>query len=184
MKNALLLVLIALVLIGCGSAKNDAISGSNSEGFDDLKVLAESGRFKFNAEVMYPLETQDIANTANNVLGRFGNDGSYVGLKSGYFFKIKNDSIIAKLPYIGEMQRVTSYGKTDNSGIILNNPIKNYSIDSTKQKHLKIKFETSNENESYNILVKLFPSKTADVVINGSNRSIIRYRGPVTPIKD
>ncbi|MEO1031532.1 MAG: DUF4251 domain-containing protein [Bacteroidota bacterium] len=182
MKTRILISVLCFVVLSCAGSKSEAELAEKQKSYEQLKSLVASGTYQFNAEVLYPQETQDVANTANALLGNFGNEGSYVGLKPGYFLKIQNDSAMAKLPYIGEIRRVNSYGKSDNAGIIFNSPIKDYAAESTKRMGMRVKLETKDLLESYDVVIKLYSNYTADVTINSSNRSIIRYKGVIVPI--
>ncbi|WP_299362098.1 DUF4251 domain-containing protein [Winogradskyella sp.] len=184
MITRFLIGFLALGLLSCGGSKSDRVPASKVESYDQLSTLIESGAYQFNPEILYPQETQDVANAANALLGYFANDGAYVTVKPGYFLKIENDSAIAKLPYIGEMTRGNSYGKIDNTGIEFNSLIKDYIVRVNKRAEIVIKFETKGLLESYDVILKLFPNHTSDLMINSSNRSMVRYQGKIVSVTD
>ncbi|MFP4846708.1 DUF4251 domain-containing protein [Winogradskyella sp. PE311] len=175
-----LLTFLTLILLSCGSSKSNVELAEESKAFDELKRLVESGRFQFDAEVLYPLQTMDVINVSNKLLRNTGNNGGRVSLSTGYKIKIKNDSAIANLPYVGEVRISNAYINGDDVGINFNNIIRDYNIDASKG--LKVKFIVKDKVESYDIIMKLYADKTADVNIISSHRTSAKYRGRIIPL--
>lgn len=176
------ILLITLLLLSCGSTKNEAELMADSKAYSELKSLVETGNFEFKAEVLYPIQTMDAIRVTNRLLRNTGNSGTRVNLDKGHGIKFMNGSANADLPFIGEVRISNSYMNSDDTGITFDNVIENYRIE--EDKNLKVKFNVSNKTENFEVIMKFFPDKTADVNIVSSHRTSVKYRGSILPLKD
>jgi hypothetical protein len=177
MKMTFLIVVVITLILGCGSSKTEAELAAETKAYNDLKTIVESGAFEFKAEVLYPFQTIGVLQVTNKLLQNTGNTAARVNLATGYNLVIKNDSAIANLPYIGERRTGGSYFNDNNVGISFNDTVEDYSIKDSK--NINIEFSISDKAESYNITMKLYMDKSAEVNVNSSHRTSVRYRGTI-----
>lgn len=165
-------VIICGTLISCGSTKN-IMSVTQREVFN--KAIMDKD-FTIELEVMEPFVTNTIAQISNQIFQNTGNTANRVNIRSqGYTIKIKNDSIIANLPYVGERQMGGGYDNL-NIGINIKDTYKEYQI-SQDEKFTNIVMQAKNATESYNIRIAISDSGYTRVHFFSSQRNTISYTG-------
>jgi hypothetical protein len=102
----------------------------------------------------------------------------------GYKLQFKNDSIITRLPYIGERQMGSGYNNLD-AGIIVDGPITNYQekTDSKKGETI-ITMDAMNGAESYSIQLTVQQYGFTRVNVNSSQRNSIAYSGKLVFVEE
>lgn len=179
MKKLIFTVIISVFFFSCGSSKSEAELAAETKAFSEIRTLIDSGNFEFNADVMYPLQTMAVMQVSNKLLRNTGNNGGRVSLATGYKLKIKNDSAIANLPFIGEKRMGNAYINGDDVGIIFKDKMQDYKIDNSDG--LELTFNVNSKVESYEVIMKFFADRSADVNIISSHRTSVKYRGRVRP---
>jgi hypothetical protein len=93
------------------------------------------------------------------------------------------DSISAYLPYFGERRVSGGYGA--NTDISFNGRVKGYEIVRDSLKHTyKIDFRMEQNTEVYDVHLTVFPSRNANLSLNSTQRSTIRYDGVVQELTE
>jgi len=181
MKFNVFLVLIASMLMGCTSSKKVIAPTAKSEA---LEALIEKGTFSIESDWAYPLTTASFNAIANSgLLAPGSNPGSISLVGNTNYVKIYGDSISMHLPFYGERRLPGQYG-TNQGGIICECKAENYVVtkNEKKQQHT-IKFRAISKNESYQVILTLFPNWESSIVVNSSHRTSMRYRGTVSAIE-
>ena len=176
MKNLFFLTCLVLLLIGCNSARNVVVDETKAK---ELAQMIESKNFKFIAQTASPIATREmnqltfllpIGSTANRILLNGGED----------YFKTIGDSISIEMAYFGTRQMGGPY-EGNRTGIDLHVKPKLYEVKYHERKKIySIKYRAYDSRESFNMVLKIFPSKKAELYVNTSHRTAINYDGFVT----
>ncbi|WP_396637761.1 DUF4251 domain-containing protein [Maribacter sp. R77961] len=175
------LIVVLVVLLGCSSTKKTNV---NPEELAAFKRFVENGRFEFNATAAFPLQTQAFTSVANSGLLQPGSNSGRIDLTGNpSYIKIMGDSISAYLPYFGERRVSGGYGA--NTDISFNGRVKDYEIVRDSLKHTyKIDFRMEQNTEVYDVHLTVFPSRNANLSLNSTQRSTIRYDGVVQELTE
>ena len=96
------------------------------------------------------------------------------------YFKMIGDSISVDMAYYGTRQMGGPY-EFNRTGIQINVKPKLYEAKYDERKKIyRLKYRAHDNRESFNIVVKIFPSLKAEMYINTSHRTAINYNGFVT----
>ncbi|WP_299010206.1 DUF4251 domain-containing protein [uncultured Tenacibaculum sp.] len=175
MKRFVFFISIVFVLLSCASSKN-----VTQAEIDNLKALIESKTFEIESEWAEPQATFAMTQIANAGMLPSGSSAGNINLiGNANFFKMKNDTVAAYLPYFGERQAGGSYGGTD-IGIEFEGVPKDLVVSEDKENSYKISFKIKDKNtttESYNVIVRVYPSLSSTIYVNSTQKNSIRYRG-------
>lgn len=181
MKRFCLFILVfAFLFSACKSSKN-SVTPQQVESFNNLVASRE---FTIESDWAYPQVTNAMSQVLNSQLLAPGNNASAINLiGNANFLTIKGDSVTSYLPYFGERQMQVAYGGTD-SAIQFNGLMEDYQVKNDKNNRKIISFKAkSNNTESFNVTITLFPNLNAQMSLNGASRFIIQYSGNVEPIE-
>lgn len=184
--NHFWLIPLTLVLFwSCSSSRDVGGSTSKESQLNELKELLATKSFKFVAETAHPMQTYAVTQVTNALLRNTGNTAGTIFLTgSGDYIKIAGDSVTAELSYFGELRLVSSIDHRD-SGINFNAEHQNFMITETKKrKALNLEFDIGTKTDMYNIVMLIYPSKRANIVVNSSNRTSIRYSGEIVVLDE
>lgn len=176
-KIGVLLVLTGLFL-GCGAAQKT---------FETNTVLDEmisQKRFEIQAKSAQPMVTRAMSDIALSGLIAPGNTINRIDLNgSGYFLRVKGDSVSANLAYYGERQMGGGYN--NNPGIVFEGVPETLEIikDELKQNYT-IKFTLNEKSENFMVVATAARNLTGTISITSSHRSRIRYMGDVEALKE
>lgn len=177
-----LIVLMAGMIIGCGTASNTISSQSQVKQLDEL---VSSKSFQIQSNWAMPLMTRSMNSISNAGLLPVGSSGSQINLiGNSNFFKVEGDTISAYLPYYGERHMGGGYTNNDNA-IQFKGVPKNYEVTEDKKTGSKeISFTINNRTESFRVFITLSPNLSSNINVNSTERFSIRYRGEVEPISN
>jgi len=131
----------------------------------ETKTLINSRIFAFEGEWVTPSGGGSI-----NLIGNTN------------YLKVSKDSVNAYLPYFGVVHSGIGYG---GGGLKFNAPMKNYKVEfNDKKKRIRIKFESKNSSERFDVVLSVFYGGNASLSITGSHRSNISYQGKVSSVKE
>ena len=144
-----------------------------------LTELIENKNLKFVAETASPIAQREI-NQLTFLLPQ-GSSPNRILLTGGEdYFKMIGDSISVDMAYYGTRQMGGPY-EFNRTGIHLNVKPKLYEAKYDERKKIyRLKYKAHDNRESFNIVVKIFPSMKAEMYINTSHRTAINYNGFVT----
>lgn len=171
MKNsAIILLLAAMALTGCGASSSSAESGQASSRQDkkaaELDVFAsmvERGSFLFTARTTSPT------------------GGRTIQLTSEYTMKAKEGMYEANLPYFGRAYSA-SYG--GDGGIEFRGEPENLQVSRNDRKNtLSLSFRIKSGNDQYNVSLEIGASGYGTLTINSQNRANISYYGLVSELR-
>lgn len=143
----------------------------------------EERSIQVQADWAIPLMTQGMAQVANSGLLMPGSNAGRINLMgNSNYFRIKGDSLFISLPYFGERQMGGGYG---NSNVGINYEGKPFSFEVRPEKDRYIlEIDVKDQLEVYRFNLFLFPSGKADINVNSSHRTSIRYSGQIIPNED
>ena len=97
------------------------------------------------------------------------------------YFRVEGDSLSVYLPYFGERQMGGGYGNTD-AGIAFSGRPTSYKVSKDdSEKNFRIEIQATHKIETLRFYLTLFPSGQADINVNSSHRTSIRYAGRILP---
>lgn len=167
--------ILALVLFSCVTSKK-----TNTASSDLLNNIVAEKSFDIKLQFAQPRTTSSYNKVANAGLLPPGSSAGQVNITGNTsYFKVKNDSVFAHLPYFGERFMGSGYGNGDGS-IEFEGIAKNIEIINNKTGSYNMNFsinDKKNTTENYNVFVKLYNNQNASIIINSSQRSGIRYSG-------
>ena len=184
--NHVWIILLTLVLfLCCSSTRNVGANTSQESQLNELKEVLATKSFKFIAETAHPMQTYAVTQVTNALLRNTGNTAGTIFLTgSGDYIKIVGDTVTAEMSYFGELRIVSSIDQRDN-GINFNGEPLNFVITKhKKRKALNLEFDVSTKTEMFNIVMQIYPSKRANIVVNSSNRTSIRYVGEIVVLDE
>ncbi|PKQ46996.1 DUF4251 domain-containing protein [Confluentibacter flavum] len=177
MQKILLIGTIMMVLVACGS-------GSPKYGDNTSKVLdnmIENKSFEIISSSAQPLMTAAMQQLGNAGVFVNGSTAGNINLTTNAnYLRMKNDSVMADLPFYGERQFGGGYNNA--SGIEFEGIPNNLQIKKVKDLDYEISFDIHDKNsntENYQVYIKLFPNLSSSMVIRSTNRSNIQFRGQV-----
>ena len=183
MKTRILTLFAVLLFFCCGSSKTEAELAAEANAYNDLKSLVAKKNLKFDAEVAYPFQTNDVITVTNALMRQTENANGRFSLSANEdYLEIRQDSSEAKLSYFGEL-RNASYADSRDTAIEFDNVVEEFNVlENDKKKTITISYKVRNETEQFNVKMLLFPNGKANVAIYGSNRTTIRYNGSIEDI--
>ena len=123
---------------------------------------------------------------ANANLNPPGSSGNRFNLANNInYFEMKGDSVMAYLPYFGEIQFGGDHYSNQGTAIEFKGVPKDLTIEKNEKKeHYEIGFQVDNVTETFQVNIKLFPSMKSQMTINSNRRFVIRYDGKVEALPE
>ncbi len=176
------LLFIAILSVGCGSTSS-VKEDSNKIQF--LTKTVEEGHYEITSSWAFPLMTQGLNSLANSGLFMPGSNANRIDLMGNInHLTVKGDSVSVSLPYFGERRMGGGYGNDDN-GISFNGIPDTYYIEWDKKKNrYEVKMEVRQKTETLQFIITVFPSLKADINVNSTHRTSIRYSGDLRAISE
>ena len=174
-RHCFVFLLLMILSLSCKTAKS---------GLDDLTITELENKVSeklmlFRAESALPLLSTDVMQVNSALLTRRGDSPSRIMLDGNNYLKIKGDSTEAELPFYGEI-RVADYSYGKNSSIEFSDTYTDFSLSIKKNKRLIIKLDVESQEDSYDVMLEIYPNKSANLTITGTKRTQMRYMGNVT----
>ncbi len=182
----LLIIILAFVLIwNCGSTKNEDVRYSKEKQLNELKQHLAAKSFKFIAETAHPMQTYAVTQVTNALLRNTGNTAGTIFLTGrGDYMKLMGDTITAELSYFGESRIVSSTDPRD-TGINFEAKALNFTTTENKnKKSLNLEFDVKTKTDYYNIIMRIYPNKRTNIIVNSANRTSIRYGGEIEILEE
>lgn len=180
MKQILLINFMIAILLSCGTGSQKHAS----ENSPALNNMVENKSFEITSKRAHPLMTSAMQQLSNAGLLGNGNTAGSIDISTHTnFLRMKNDSVMANLPFYGERQMGGGY--TNASGIEFKGIPKDLKIQPGKGHSYEIRFDihdTNSNTEKYEVYIKLFPNLTSTMMIRSSQRSNIQFIGHVHPL--
>lgn len=171
MKKEIIYLLISFFLIACASRKK-----LTEEDFSTFKNRIQQGYIEVEFTWANPLGLANVRGINGFfVNGSTQNNISLVGNQN--FFILKKDSLYIDLPYYGTHQISAPLPGT-NIGITFEGvpKTKNIVFNEEKQRAI-VKYDVITDNDSYNMILTLFPGKTANLNVSCDRKTAISYKG-------
>ncbi|MEY8021808.1 DUF4251 domain-containing protein [Muriicola sp. SD30] len=182
MKYICATILMIALISGCGSLPDKKASEASVVALDEL-VAGRS--FEIVSTWAFPLMTRGITSVANSGLLLPGSNANRIDLiGNSNYLRVEGDSVFVSLPYFGERQIGGRYGDSD-VGIKVERIPQEYQVEKDEKKDsYRIEFRIKDEIESLQFFLTLFPSGKADINVNSTHRSSIRYSGTAKPLAE
>ena len=98
--------------------------------------------------------------------------------------KLMGDTITAELSYFGESRIVSSTDPRD-TGINFEAKALNFTTTENKnKKSLNLEFDVKTKTDYYNIIMRIYPNKRTNIIVNSANRTSIRYGGEIEILEE
>jgi len=176
----LLILILGLITLGCGSTKDPAVIAAQKKVLDDL--VAQK-LFQVEVQWAYPLATASFSSVANSGLLPPGSNVSAISLiDNSSYFRMQGDSISMYLPFFGERRMAGNYGTRDVSIQYNGKPGTIEITENTSKQLYDLKFSVKAATESYNVYVRITRGLVANITVNSSHRTSMRYQGNVSKL--
>lgn len=180
MRTVFLMSIVFTMLLACGTTNKNT-----SERAIQLHNMVENKSFEIVSNRAYPLMTSAMQQLDNMGLFVNGSTAASIDISThGNFLRMKNDSVMANLPFYGERQMGGGYNNA--SGIEFKGIPRNLQINKLKEQSYEIRFnihDTNSSTESYEVYIKLAPNLTSNIVVRSSHRSNIQFSGRIRELK-
>ena len=171
--------LVFCTFISCSSSKTNA----TAEQIAQLDELMATKSFRIESQWALPQATRSMIALQNSGILAPGDSASRISLIGNpNFLELNGDSINSYLPYYGEVQMVSN--RNGSGSIELKNTIEDYELSKADNNSYTLKFQARSKNESFNVMIQLFPNLNTEISLNGTKRFPIRYTGNVSSISD
>ncbi|NER11311.1 protein of unknown function [Muriicola jejuensis] len=165
-----------------------AVSSKRTSAGDPLLKLEEkltTRSYRIEANWAFPLMTQGITQVVNSGLLLPGSNANSINLMgNANYFRVEGDSVMIALPYFGERQIGGGYGARDVGIAFEGIPLSYKWKKEEKRERMVVEIEVRDRIETLVFKLFLFPSGKADINVNSSHRSSIRYSGEMIPVAE
>lgn len=168
-----MLMLIAILLMSCGSTKNKV----KLEDITKVKTIIENDTIRIEADWAYPQNAALMSNTGLLPVGSSGGSINLIG-NPNYLIK-KGDSLSIELPYYGEQRMGAGYNSSNNGISFSGKPEETEYIFSADKNTHEYLFNVNRKSENLNIRVIIYPNLKTEIRVNSSHRTSISYKGNV-----
>ncbi len=180
MKFTFLIFGLGLLLVSCGSSKDPVVTAAQTKALDDLVTQKF---IQIESEWAYPLVTSSLSSAfASGLLPPGNSPGAISLIGNSNYFKMHGDSISMHLPFYGERRLAGGYNSSDIA-ITYNGIPDQIEISKNEQKQVyKLSFLAKSNKESYRVFLTLSPGLNANIAVNSSHRTTMRYKGTVSKL--
>lgn len=171
MKKGMLYLFIITIFSACGSSRK-----LSEQDFLTFKNNLQENNIEVTFEWARPLGLGNVQGIDQLLIN--GSDPNNINLVGNTnFFRTKNDSLQIELPYYGSHQ-ITAPVPGSNIGISFEGipETKTLEFNTEKQKAV-LKYDFTTENDNYNMILTLFPRKTAFLSVTSDRKTAISYEG-------
>ena len=176
------LLIMGILLIGfSGTAQETEKLEKNS----NLDELVASKRFRIESLWARAQGGNAVNAIANANLQPLGSSGNRFNLATTpNYFEMQGDSVMAYLPYFGEIQFGGDHYSNDGSAIEFKGIPSDLNIEKNEEKDsYEIAFHIDTGTETFQVNMKLYPSLKSLMTINSNRRFVIRYDGKVEALE-
>ena len=164
MKNIMIVGILLFAFMATQAQDTKKMSRKERKAAREAKLIEETKT---------ALENKDFVFSATQMLPSGARSRS---LTSTYDVRVKNDTIICYLPYMGTAH-MASYGGNE-SPMDFTQPIEKYQFEKTK-KGYEIKFSVNNKSDRLNFFFQIADNGSSSLSVNSTNRSSISYIGNI-----
>ncbi len=162
-----------MVLFGCSST-NKILSAQQ---ISTLKDVVEAKEIEIEFNWAQPTGLISSVSGLQNLIP-FGSTINNINLNGNpNFFKINKDSLSIDLPYFGSQQLPKGYNNTE-IGVNFNGTPEKFEekFDAKRNKYI-LTYWLKGTDESYKVILVLFPNNSSVLYVNSSHRTPINYDG-------
>jgi hypothetical protein len=181
MKLVIKYMLLFLLMVSLGCASNPKPKYSEAE-LESLNTAVTQKSFEVDARWARPMPDPALTSIANAGLVPQGSTVNRINITgTSSYLRVKNDSVVADLPYYGERQMGGTYNPI-KGGVHFKGLAKDFSMEPTKKDSgVAVKFSVNEGPENYQVHIQLYPSGTSNISVVSSHRTPIWYDGTWTP---
>lgn len=151
--TCLVVCLGAVTLSAQNSRKN-----KKKEKEEAVRELIQSDNYKVDVSMAYPLRGRSIV------------------LTSPYSLEVRNDSVLSWLPFYGRAYSIPYGG---GEGLTFKAPIDEYDVSYHKKGRIQVKMRAKTQEDTFDFMLNVSLSGSADVNVTMRNRESISYSGEV-----
>ena len=181
MKAFLLLIFACLMTIGCGVSKENVTATVEDR---NVERLLTQKRWEIESDWASPLLTNSMNAIYNAGLFPPGSVGSQINLMgSTNYFIVNGENIRVYLPFYGDRQMSAGYNFNDAiefEGV----PLKYEERYNKRKKATVLRIDFRDGPEFFRSSITIFDNGKSQIVVYGSHRTAIWYRGEITEISD
>lgn len=170
--------ILMLCIASCASGPKTMATPAELAAFEKM---VSNKSFQIDATWAQPMASQGLNSIANAGLLPPGSSASRIDITGtrGYL-RVVGDSVMADLPYFGERQMGGGYNQRQ-SGIKFDGIPKDFSMEPAKNgTGHTLRFNISEDQESFQVVAQLFPSKSGTISIASTHRTTIWYQGTIS----
>ena len=170
-------LMLICTLMSCGSSSKIVEPTAESRLLDQW--VSEKD-FEITSEWAIPMLTNSMTQISSAGLFPPGSTANRINITgNNNYLKVNGMEVEASLPYFGERQVGGGYGNT-NTGIEFIGRAEQYESikDEEKLRH-QINFRIKNNTEVFDVAITLYPNLKSEIIVNSSQRLVIRYEGRV-----
>jgi hypothetical protein len=178
-----ILIPVILLVVFAGCTSTQTLTEAQQK---ELMAWGSKKSFEIISYRAWPVSSMAFSTLVNSgLLGPGNTAGSIDITDNANYFRIKGDTISARLPYFGE--RYFGNNNINNEvGISFNNQpdIKKISWNEKKQRvELYFRIKQERNSEMYDILIYLFSNHSTKIDVTSSERTAISFLGTLKPLK-
>ena len=172
---------VLIVLVGCKSAD----TGVSEFETQQTKTLIESNNYELTMTWATPMANNAMNQISNaNLLPLDSRTGRINLQGSSSYIRTKGDSVQVYLPYFGTRQLSITPGDT-NGAIQFEGLPERYEVEYNDKKRLTdIYIRVKDRTEQYDVNIKVFGNRNANVYVNSTHRTSIRYTGKLSTLQE
>ncbi|NNJ82481.1 MAG: DUF4251 domain-containing protein [Flavobacteriaceae bacterium] len=174
MKATKYLVILLLMLTACKTADK----GITEAEAQQTRDLIAGGNYELTMDWALPLATNAMNQISNaNLLPMDSRSGRINLVGTSSYIRSQGDILEVYLPYFGTRQLTVTPGDTNGAIQFEGVPERYEAIYNEKKQLTAISFRMKDENEQYDVNVKVFGNKNVNVYVNSTHRNSIQYTG-------
>ncbi len=171
------IIFLGILMIGCASNNSVVVNTKQGNSVDDL---IQNKSFEITSNWAAPRAVK--LGTLIPIGG--GSPANIAITGTVNYLKLNGDNVNASLPYFGELQNGKGFN-TKKTGIVFNGTPEDYTvIYNDKKKFHKVQFKIVEDNEVYNVTVRLYNNLSSRIHVFSTHRSSILYTGVVNELSD
>jgi len=149
-----------------------------------LDQIISDGHYTILATWAKPMPSQGLNSIANAGLLPPGSSAARIDIAgTGGYLKMKEDSVVADLPYFGERQMGGGYDP-DNAGVKFEGLPTDYSLGPIRKGDGYImQFKIRDGQETFRVVAQIYASLSATISVASTHRNTIWYQGRLVESK-
>jgi hypothetical protein len=169
------------MLTACKSAD----TGVTEAEAQQTRDLIEGANYEITMDWALPLATNAMTQISNaNLLPMDSRSGRINLMGTSSYIRSQGDILEVYLPYFGTRQLTITPGDTNGAIQFEGVPERYEAVYNEKKQLTAISFRMKDKNEQFDVNIKVFGNKNANVYVNSTHRNSIRYTGSLAALDE